>query len=210
MRNRFLEFGSFLARNGFNSLTYSDGKLQVMAPTNAKPGRFTLYLYDSSSKESTHRASNKVDINVAPALKGKPSTVEPKKDPAKNSGEQSGNKTPVPQPPSVSFGSEINTGGGKLTELGLPLDVKPEDSRYINRVKKLQDCARLLETGRMSDALHAYLVTIGPIKANGDCPASGPAAMATSAGAGGTPMPKPPPIAAATPANSEIAKSTKH
>ncbi|WP_156895593.1 hypothetical protein [Massilia putida] len=185
--------------------TLSDGKLQVMAPPNAKPGHFKLYLYDSSSKESTHRASNQVDIIIGSPSDKKPVAVGPKKDLTKNSAGKKGNSA-APSPPSdVGTGLVSNAGAEKLTELGLPPDVTPNDPRYIDRVKKLENCAGRVPTGRMSDSLHAYIATHGPINASGDCSPT----TASPSGAGGTP-PKPPPVtAAATPAHSAITKPTK-
>lgn len=190
---------------------YSDGKLQVMAPANARPGQFTIYLYDSSSKDATHRASNKVDINVAPASQPEPKPPAQRKEPAKSPGEKKAGGGPIPPPPgTVAAGSAADTGGGKLTRIGLPPDVKPDDPRYIGRVKKLENCARLPVTGKMSDPLQAYLNKFGPINANGDCPAPGAPATASPPGAGGASMPTPPPVAGAAPANSGVAKPATH
>lgn len=153
--------------------------LKVSAPTTATPNSFTVYLVDASSLGGTPQRSNAVRIDIVPKpapVKAASGTTQRKRTKA-----QAGGVAGIPDPPPVNTGAAL-PGSVKLTELGLAPDIKPGSPDYVARVKKLENCAGLALTGRMSDELQAYLATTKPIDAQGTCKPRSPAATPPALG----------------------------
>jgi hypothetical protein len=198
----------------------SDDSVQLKVTPTAHPGRYTLYVYETKSKDPALRRSNRVTVNIttvdpSPAAARSPIQTAGGfgKARTKTGNAARGSVSPMPPPPDTI--SAAGSPARKLTDLGLPVEVKPDDSRYRDRIRKLEHCANLAETGIMSPGLRKFLEDTGPVNANGDCRLPGatqaPAAAAGQPAAAGTPAHGPQPGAATVPPTpSAVGTLVKH